>query len=314
MKVKRLWIAAISACLFAGTIAGTAAQDGGPASDIESFKTRVVEPGVVRILDDNAGHDLTRKWPDQRRDINRVAVSPSGEVWLSITASGSDNDKLDGARLWPLGREATYGPKDGIGKHHGRLFFDEQGQLWVLGSRPAFFDGEEWDSSAAKRSVVAPDGTVWLSGRGLGVESWDGTTLTPHLENTFTDTLFASPDGTIGVNAWNGVYLYDGAEWDLANHADGRRAVPEDGTLAVLLDDRKGMRIFQDGASATVLKGNRLDEIAGAPDGSVWAVGGVGKANGGVYRVDPSEVFAAQAQAQADTAAEAETMDEEAEG
>lgn len=293
MRVRRLSIAAIVAGLLAGSVAGTAAQDDGTAPDLESFRTREIEPGVVRILDDDAGHDLTRK-PLQ---IHHIVVGPSGQVWLSVTVPGED-ERTDSPRMWPLGQAKSYGPKDGIGKQHRRLFFDRQDRLWAVGSRAAMLDGQEWASTQAKRSLVAPDGTVWLSGSGFGVESWDGTELTRHLENTFTDTIFVSLDGTVGVNAWNGIYLYDGTEWDSISGTGMRRALSPDGTLAVLADGR-GLRLFRDGETTTVLEGSGgLRGVAGAPDGSFWLAGAGGKTGGGVYRVDPAEVFAARAEAQ----------------
>jgi len=291
MKLKRLAIAAVTVGLLAASVTGASAQDDGRSKGIESFRTREMQPGVLRVLDDNAGHDLTRKWPRMRRDVDHIAVSPSGEVWISITASGPDNDRLKGARIWPLGRSITYGPKDGLPGDHRRLLFDETGQLWVIGSKASLFDGQQWTSIGARYDLVAPDGTVWLS-TGLGVEAWDGTELTRHLDNTFTDSIFVSPDGIVGVNAWNGIYLYDGSEWSLVPQAGARRAVSPDGTLGALVPRRDGLRLYRDGEVATVLKGTRLDEIAVAPDGSFWLAGGVGKSNGGVYRVDPAVVFA----------------------
>lgn len=312
MKVKRLSIAVVTVGMLVGSMAGAAAQEDMAAPDVESFRTKEVEPGVVRILDDNSGHDLTRKWPEMRRDIDHIAVGPSGQVWLSVTASGSDNDRLDGARLWPLGQAATYGPKDGAGKNHNRLIFGEDGRLWVIGNRAAVFDGNEWTSSPVKGSVTAPDGTVWLSGSGFGVESWDGAELTRHLENMFTDQVFAGPDGTIGVFAWDGIYFYDGTDWTREGQADSRRAVSPDGVLALFPDSGGGVRLHGSGEVATVLQGNRVNEITAAPDGSFWVAGGVGKSNGGVFRIDPAKVFAARAEAAAASEAEATAADEEA--
>ncbi len=292
MFPKRMVIAALTSGLLVGNVAGAAGQDGTDSMDVESFRTREIQPGVLRVLDDNQGHDLTRKWPKNWRDVDHIAVSPSGEVWISITASGTDNDRLKGARIWPLGQDITYGPKDGLPSDHRRLLFDENGELWVIGSDVSLFDGEQWTSTKPRYDLMAPDGTVWLS-TSMGVEAWDGTDLTRHLENTpFTDTVFIGPDGTVGVNAWNGTYLYDGSEWSLFPQAGARRAASPDGTLGVLVPRRDGLRLYRDGVVATVLKGTRLDEIAAAPDGSFWLAGGVGKSSGGVYRVDPAGVFA----------------------
>lgn len=308
MLIKRIVVAALTSGLLAGSVVGAAGQDGTGSPDVESFRTREIEPGVLRILDDNAGHDLTRKWPTQRRDIDHIAVSPGGQVWLSITASGDDNKRLKGARLWPLGEARTYGPKDGLGGNHNRMYFDDQGRLWVHGNNVVSFDGEEWSSTKARRTVAAPDGTVWLASD-LTVESWDGTELTRHPEITFVGSLFVGPDGMVGAETWDGILHFDGSEWRRQPNADPHRAVSTDGTLAVMADNRRGLQLHREGERAPVLTGIRVNEVATAPDGSIWVAGGVGKGNGGVYRIDPAAVFAAQEEAVAAEAVAAEAAE-----
>lgn len=149
---------------------------------------------------------------------------------------------------------------------------------------------------------MAPDGTVWLS-TGMGVEAWAGANVTRHLEDTLcTGSIFVGPDGTVGVTAWDGIHLYDGSEWSLvAPNGAVRRAASPDGTLGVVVARRDGLRLYHDGEVTHVLQGTRLNEIAAAPDASFWLAGGVGKSSGGVYRVDPAEVFAAESPGSATT-------------
>jgi len=55
---------------------------------------------------------------------------------------------------------------------------------------------------------------------------------------------------------------------------------------------RSGVEAIEDGDSPRDLKGSRINEIALAPDGAVWAAGYVGRREGGVYVIRP-EVAAA---------------------
>lgn len=294
MDVKRLTSAGIAMCLLAGVVGGAAAQDSEPTT-YDMWRTKELQPGVLRIVDDNAGHDLTRKWPRNHYGYQHVAVGPDGDVWLSVSVPTRDPKQSVGARLWPLGREKTYGTADGLGQHHHQMAFDEAGRLWVFGNRIATYDGEGWSSTRGSNSVVAPDGTVWLNGSEFGVEQWDGVDLVRHLEDIWTGAIFVGPDGTVGVESWDGTRLYDGTDWNLIARRGPGRALTPDGVLAVPADDRKGVMLYGGGESATVLEGTRINSMAAAPDGSLWIAGSVPRNRGVVYRIDPSQVFAAQA-------------------
>ncbi len=310
MNLKRFGIAAATVCLLAGSTGGVAAQDADGPTEYQSWRTKEVAPGVLRILDDDAGHDLARKWPKGQGGHSHIAVGPDGDVWLSvmIRVKRDDGRQRNVSRLWPLGREKTYGRADGLGEYHGSLAFDDDGRLWLFGSRVAIFEDGEWSSTKASNSVVAPEGSVWLGG-GIGVEQWDGTELIPHLEGIWTGNVFLGADDIIGVEAWDGMRLFDGTEWQVVSRRGSNRAISEDGVLAVRTDNGKGIRLHRDGQEATVLDRMRVNSVSAAPDGSFWVAGSVGNKRGALYRVEPTAVFAAQVAVENETA-EAEAAEE----
>lgn len=294
MNLRRLGIAALTVGMLAGSAGGATAQDVDGPTDYQSWRTKEVEPGVLRILDDRAGHDLSQKWPRNRGGLNLIAVGPEGDVWISATVLSGERNRSNDGRLWPLGRERTYGPADGLGRYHGSMAFDDEGRLWVYGDRIATLDDGDWSSTSFTNIVEAPDGSVWVASGGLGVEQWDGTELVPHLDEVPTGSVFLGPDGMVGVEAWDGTHLFDGTDWRLVSRRQSVYALSDDGVLAVRADDDKGVRLYGDDQTAAVLDGTRVNSIAAAPDGSIWIAGRVGRNRGAVYRVDPDEVFASQ--------------------
>jgi hypothetical protein len=299
MDHRRIGMTAVVLGLLVGTVGGATAQDGGDPSDYESWRTKEVAPGILRILDDGAGHDLAQKWPRNRGSVNRIAVGPEGDVWVSVTVPNVERNRSNESRLWPLGRERTYGRADGLGRYHGSLAFDDEGRLWLFGERIATFEDGEWSSTRASNSVEAADGSVWL-GNGMGVEQWDGAELVPHLEGTWTGSVFLGPDDKVGVEGWGGPLLFDGSDWQQIPQSRPWRAVSGDGLLAVIGQDGKGVQLYGNDQTTTVLDGARINSIAAAPDGSLWIAGRVGRNRGAVYRIDPAAVFAALAESAED--------------
>ena len=97
--------------VLAGSAVGVNATDDTDPDDTEldgGLVTEEVEPGVERIISDDAGHDLDETHPTYRYDMDDVFVTPDGTVWLSTTYSRSDNDaNPPGALLWALGQPGT---------------------------------------------------------------------------------------------------------------------------------------------------------------------------------------------------------------
>ena len=96
--------------VLAGSAVGVNATDDTDPDDTEldGLVTEEVEPGVERIISDDAGHDLDEGHPTYRYDMDDVVVTADGTVWLSTTYHDSDNDaNPPGALLWALGQPGT---------------------------------------------------------------------------------------------------------------------------------------------------------------------------------------------------------------
>jgi hypothetical protein len=215
--------------LLAGS-AGTAvaAQDGaGPAGLV----TEVVEPGVERIVRDDAGHDLDETHPMHRYDMDRIAIAPDGTVWLSSTYSRGDNGAHPeaGAMVWALGKPGTYGVRSGTPPESPSTYL-------YIGA-----DG--------RKTLVTIEVTSSQSVSSIPDLGWAGppSGMTPEGQAV----LVARTDGVH------------------ACRARGRGVTCE----------------APSGELTTYLKGTRIDEVAAAPDGTIWAVGGYKGDNGGLYRI-----------------------------
>lgn len=109
-----------------------------------SLVTELIEPGVKRIVRDDAGHDLDERHPTKRWDMDGIAIAPDGRVWITSSASGGDNQYQPGALVWALGLPGTYTVEDGVpGDGHSIVALDD-GTVLVLGHRVVSFYGERW--------------------------------------------------------------------------------------------------------------------------------------------------------------------------
>ena len=70
--------------VLAGSAVGVNATDNTDPDDTEldGLVTEEVEPGVERIISDDAGHDLDERHPTYRYGMEDVPVTPDGTVWL----------------------------------------------------------------------------------------------------------------------------------------------------------------------------------------------------------------------------------------
>ena len=142
----------------AGSAVGaTAPDEPGP----DGLVTEEVEPGVERIITDDAGHDLDETHPTYRYDMDDVFVTPDGTVWLSTTYSRDDNEAHPpGPLLWALGEPGVSEAPDVIcGPAR-----EEEG-LGVICFDPATGDETVYLAGTPINAIaVAPDGTVWAVG------------------------------------------------------------------------------------------------------------------------------------------------------
>jgi hypothetical protein len=93
------------------------------------------------------------------------------------------------------------------------------------------------------------------------------------------------PEGelwAVGESMWQ----LDGEEWTEMSEAREGLLLPDGST--VRMRGNGGVEHVNGDTTTRYLKGRYINGIALAPDGSVWAVGGLDREeNGGVYRIRP---------------------------
>ena len=215
---------------------------------LSGMVTEEVEPGVLRVLYDGAGHPMGA---DDPTDFNRLYVGPDGAVWVIALVSDAPNPVM-----WQLGVPGRHeqSPEGGFSEPFDFATAPD-GTLWVAGyAYLSSYDGvswteyrvakepsREWPPSATAVEVL-PDGTVWAAwedrlGR-LDAEGWHYYYPTMG-EDEWLSELHVLPDGSILAITWHGRILrFDGAAWqevpmpdvDAATRVTGVR-VGFDGTL-----------------------------------------------------------------------------------
>jgi hypothetical protein len=148
--------------LLVGSAVGVMAQD---QSAPAGLVTEEVEPGVVRIVDDGAGHDLEAKHPKYRYDMDDVFVTPDGSVWVSSSYRDTDNEANGpgGGLVWAVGQPDTT-------RYPGDLFcvrgsFDNPAISGVTCYEPATETQTRYLAGTSINAVApAPDGTFWAVG------------------------------------------------------------------------------------------------------------------------------------------------------
>jgi hypothetical protein len=289
--MRRMRSATTVAILALATVlSGSASAVAG--GEISTWKTEEVEAGVLRVLDDLSGHDLTERYPANHRDMDHIAIADDGTVWIAGTASGSDNDGVNGFMVWPLGQAGLWGIDDGVPEGIDVFEFTPDGTLRAIGTGISQFDGSTWSGTSGSHRVVAPDGTVWFASIRGGVESWDGDVFEDHLNGRWIQWLGVD-DGVLwalGDGFWtfaDGTWSRQEPSWRAGLEGDSKqRIVTSDG--AVWKTNGNGVTRRTDDEVTRYLQGRPINEIALAPDGAVWAIGGVSRSeNGGVYRIEP---------------------------
>lgn len=289
MRKTRMTLMIMAVAALTASSVGIAAAQDAETTTSPSLKTKTMEPGVERILADDAGHDLTRKYPKHRRDMDAIAVAPDGTVWIASTAHGDDNSRLDGFQVWALGMPGIYGKKDGVPNHLNQLMFDADGRVVAFGSGLSTFDGESWTNSDLSRYATTPDGRIWyMNPQGDGLESWDGSEHTVQLRGTYVQGFTDLENGSPIAIGHNGRATYEDGEWTLGVRPSPRRIGLPDGSLWMIGQRGGGIERISGDTTRHYLKGTNINQLALAPDGMVWAVGSIGKKEGGVYRIDPS--------------------------
>lgn len=145
--------------------------------------------------------------------------------------------------------------------------------------------------------AIAPDGTVWLAStysRSDNQANPEGPlvwalgqpgvlTIDAQAQGSGPVSVFELPDGRPVVLAWGALAAVSdgGSTWTLLDE-------PDTDTDADVCRTGRGMGVVcveATGEETTYLAGTQINQVAIAPDGTVWAVGGYDADNGGLYRI-----------------------------
>jgi hypothetical protein len=160
MRKRLLAFPVLVVILVAGVAAGCA-QD---KKATLNLVTEDVEPGVVRIKSDGAGHDLEKRHPTYRYDMDGIFVAPDGTVWLNASYRDTDNDaKPPGGLVWALGQSGTSQIAPKYVCFPGEP--DNSEAPGVTCFDPATETSTKYLANTHINAVAAaPDGTFWAAG------------------------------------------------------------------------------------------------------------------------------------------------------
>ena len=229
-------------------------------ASLPGLVTEVVEPGVLRIVRDDAGHDLDARHPDFRLDLDGLTIGSDGTIWIISSAHGSDNEADQaGPPFWALGRPDVEVP---VALELGYPVPLPDGSILFVGRSITHFDGTTLatDSGSAIRPVHG--GTLWLIEPDRLMALADDPTSGPR-----------PPDRLAAIWTDQG--------WVRPSEL-GRMASSRGHTC---LADGLGVTCYGNEGPLGYLVGTPINEVATAPDGSIWAVGGFEGEGGGLYRI-----------------------------
>jgi hypothetical protein len=241
-------------------VPAASASPSAPATVLPGLVTEEVEPGVLRVVRDDAGHDLDDGHPDFRYDLDRMTIAPDGTVWLNVTYHHTDNGvgTPEAPLIWALGRPGVLGIADGIPRSAWNLIPLRDGSILVMGDPMVRIDerGVTIEARAPVRQVYG--GTLWR------IEPSELAGIAPG----------ETPGGRLEM-------LWDGGAWTALSDIGRSVASPMDLCQATY----QGVACD----SGLYLAGTRINQVAVAPDGAIWAVGDFEGQGGGLYRISPPE-------------------------
>ncbi|MET0773580.1 MAG: hypothetical protein ABWZ82_10880 [Candidatus Limnocylindrales bacterium] len=246
------------------TPAAASASPSAPATVLSGLVTEVVEPGVLRIIRDDAGHDLDEGHPDWRYDLDDLVIGSDGSIWLATTLHGTDNRATtDDRSIWSLGRPGKVTIPQGVGDPVPLA----DGAILFVGDSPVRFDGSSFRPDGGPPAWPVLGGTLWVLKpgdlTGLGMD----------------DVAGESPGDRVAV-IWDGGSWIRLGEWGRVASSNGRKCQATDDGVACVDLVRSGRRF---------LRGTLINGVAAAPDGSIWAIAGQEETGdgGGLFRIAP---------------------------
>jgi hypothetical protein len=238
--------------------AAASASPSTPATVLPGLVTEEIEPGVLRIIRDDAGHDLDEGHPDFRYDLDRMTITPDGTVWLNATYRDTDNGVGSplAPLVWALGRPGLLDLADGIPTSAWTLVPLLDSSILVMGEPIVRVEGNGVTVDEGQPVRPVHGGTLWLV---------DPRVLAVTADNR-------APSDRLDV-IWR-----DGG-WTALSDVGRSVVSPTDWCQAT----PQGVAC----ASGLYLAGTPINQLAVAPDGAIWAVGEVEDDGGGLYRISP---------------------------
>jgi hypothetical protein len=229
-----------------------------PATTLPGLVTEEVEPGVLRIIRDDAGHDLDARHPDWRLDLDGMAITPDGTVWIRSTYHDTDNavGMPRAPLVWALGQPGVLGVADGIPSSVRGLVPLPDSSILAVGDRVAHVTGSSVTPDTGPPVRQVHGGWLWLVEPGARAAIAAGD----------------RPEGRLEV-LW-----VDGA-WLSLSELGRSASSPSDWCQAT----QQGIACLD----RLHLRGTNINQLALAPDGAIWAVGALDGEGGGLYRISP---------------------------
>lgn len=259
----RMLTAATGLAFATSTLYLVAGQGPSPSLPTPRIVTRDVEPGVVKVVSDDAGHKLDGV------PLAGVVVGPQGEVWVLGTTGFAALGRpgvATGAQ-WPETRRTD-------------TAVAPDGTLWAVGAQGELsrFDGTVWTTDSAVPGAVsevevAGDGTVWAAWIGpavgpadgrpqagyLGPDGWSAVDDSAIHGGAVTDLTYTT-DLSLVLNpsggAWLGIGFYHGGERRF--QGQWRGLLRSDGSAWVVEQPVAGREDLSAGPMAV------------GPDGTLW--------------------------------------------
>jgi hypothetical protein len=253
---------------------------------LSGMVTEEVEPGVVRIISDGAGHDLDEIILEATATrIEGIAVAPDGTVWLTTTSYFDDNSSDvnvndEGSRIWALGQPGTYTRGHGLptrGAVYDDLAILADGTLLAIGDPVLRLDDDRFvpDDGPMLRQMADGGLLLLMGGADLADQLSEGEVASIRDLHAVWET----PSGA----GWT--MRGDHGRWSVGDHRCG--VEPEPGGWS---GGDEGVRCgWGWGPFNTYLVGTPIHRLAAAPDGSVWAVGEY-DGGPGLYRITPPPI------------------------
>jgi hypothetical protein len=169
---KHMLAVPVLIAVLAGSAVGVNATDDTDPDDTEldGLVTEEVEPGVERIISDDAGHDLDETHPTYRYDMDSVNVASDGSVLVQSSHTRSDNHaNPPGFLLWTLGEPGTFRMPHDFSYDLTRpriaaLICDTTGVGVICVDETGDGTTTYLAGTPINDVAVAPDGTVWAVG------------------------------------------------------------------------------------------------------------------------------------------------------